>query len=614
MPEYPIAIQSYQSRSAPFSNQRCVNMYAENGVYGTKTQIILYNRPGLTTFSGLGSGPIRGIETMKQTPFVVSGEEVYTVDSTGAESLVGALAGTDNVSMANNGSQVAIVSNNNGFIASLARSGAITGAIDSSISATIDSVSDNGATQARFASASAHGAFVGQEVAHTTFADSNYNGTFTITAVPSTTTYDISAITFAGTGAGAMAGDSVSVQSSGQTLLDGESVTIADTTSYNGTFTIYNSLVNSFQINDTFVATETGTWATSASVVQITDDNFPSVSSVTFQSSFFVWSITNTGQFQLSPLNNGLGPYDALDRFTAEYNPDDLVAVFSDHDDLLLMGKDTIEPWYNSGDVDAPFVRNQGTVMEVGLLARDSVQKVDNSVIWLGNSGERGGVTVWRAAGYTPTRISTHALETEWERVSAANLALATAIPFRHEGHEFYVLTIPTSGTFVYDASTSLWYEWERRDKTTFDVVGFTDSFGLKIFGSATEGKLFTANVDVYTDDGELVIREGQAAVLASEDNNIMTHDFLRIDIETGVGLTTGQGSEPIISLQWADEDGISFNNLKERSLGKIGVRRKRVYWRRLGQARSRTYKFRTSDPVKTAILGAYTNVRPGRW
>jgi hypothetical protein len=45
-------------------------------------------------------------------------------------------------------------------------------------------------------------------------------------------------------------------------LAENDQVTIAGTTSYNGTFTATNVTTTSFEITDTFVATETGTWTT----------------------------------------------------------------------------------------------------------------------------------------------------------------------------------------------------------------------------------------------------------------------------------------------------------------------------------------------------------------
>jgi len=286
----------------------------------------------------------------------------------------------------------------------------------------------------------------------------------------------------------------------------------------------------------------------------------------------------------------------------------DLVQVYMHND--YTHGE--IEESYevNSGDADTPFVPRGGTVMEVGLAARDTVVKLDNSIFWLGNAGERGGLTVWRASGYTPTRVSTHALEKQWE--AAGDVSLSHGFSFRLEGHDFYVLTVTNAGTFVFDASTGFWCEWGVRDLSDFDATGFTDSFNKKIVGDSTNGKLHSLSVDTYTDEGDLVLRGGVSPPLATASNYRARHNFVRIDLETGVGLTSGQGSDPIIQIRWSDEDGRKFGNWHDMSMGKIGETKRRAFIRRLGIARSRIYEIRMSDPVQTAILGAYVDMTEG--
>ena len=836
MPQVPVVFQSYQSRSAPFSNQRLLNMYAEAGTQGTKTPVVLYNRPGLATFAHVGDGPVRGIESFNGIPHVVSGDGLYRLDADGSSERLGTVPGTECVNMANNGRQIVIVSDGNAYVLSPPRSGMIESVVDESQTIAITSVIDNGNGNTRFITDEPHGVLAGQTIEHVGFGGVNhtYNGTFKVTSVRSDVSYDITQLPYMGElnrtsllihGSSISAivlqitsdgttlwgfsesgeinaynletrerdeskdfsqtqlgltttnildiglwSDGITLYVSDETIVrayniatkardtskditlvshsrasgltsdgttlwvadsrgtiyaynletrerdeskdistpyssisiaiydghiyvsidilsdlaaynietksqdedltisriadldrhqlvgivavgdvlyvsqpetgnvngyrlspreatpevkysvisinsrlhgmnNGEEVIISGTDSYNGEFEIFGQNLNTFRINTPYVADETGSWNSSDTLVsQITDEGFPSVNGVTFQKGYFVWSISESNDFQLSPLYNGTGPYDQLDRFSAEYNPDDLVAVFSDHDDLILMGSETIEPWFNSGALDAPFSLNQGSVMEVGVLARDSVQRLDNSIFWLGNSGERGGVTVWRANGYTPVRVSTHALEAQWE--SYGDISDARAITFRHEGHAFYVLTIPDRGTFIYDASTGLWCEWERFGKNDWDVSGYANAYNRNLLGSASDGTVFSAGMETYSDDGDPIVREGICPVIATENNELAIHDFIRLDMEAGVG----DNIEPRVSLQWADEDGMVFNDLKYRDVGKVGERRERVFWRRLGQARSRTYKFRITDPVKTAIYGAYAMIRPLKW
>ena len=82
----------------------------------------------------------------------------------------------------------------------------------------------------------------------------------------------------------------------------------------------------------------------------------------------------------------------------------------------------------------------------------------------------------------------------------------------------------------------------------------------------------------------------------------------LQLDMETGVGINIGQGSDPQVMLRWSDDGGHTWSNEHWVSVGKIGEFYRRAIWRRLGMTlkiRDRVYEVSMTDPVKTAIMGA---------
>jgi len=86
------------------------------------------------------------------------------------------------------------------------------------------------------------------------------------------------------------------------------------------------------------------------------------------------------------------------------------------------------------------------------------------------------------------------------------------------------------------------------------------------------------------------------------------THHNLQLDIESGVGLNAGQGSDPQVMLRWSDDGGHTWSNEHWVSIGRIGEYYTRAIWRRLGMTlklRDRVYEISMTDPVKTAIMGA---------
>lgn len=65
------------------------------------------------------------------------------------------------------------------------------------------------------------------------------------------------------------------------------------------------------------------------------------------------------------------------------------------------------------------------------------------------------------------------------------------------------------------------------------------------------------------------------------------------------------QGGDPQLMLRWSDDNGETWSNQLSASMGKVGEYRKRVIFRRLGQARERIFEISISDPVKRVITGA---------
>lgn len=95
----------------------------------------------------------------------------------------------------------------------------------------------------------------------------------------------------------------------------------------------------------------------------------------------------------------------ALDFYTAESKPDELISVVIVGDQAWLCGSDTVEPWYVSGDsADDPFSRLQQRVFARGVIEGTTL-KVDDVVILVGDDG------VVYSVGGGVKRISTHGIE-----------------------------------------------------------------------------------------------------------------------------------------------------------------------------------------------------------
>lgn len=351
---------------------------------------------------------------------------------------------------------------------------------------------------------------------------------------------------------------------------------------------------------------------TAGTVIPITDLDFQGATNVYFVDGYFVFNKLDTGQFQITQLYGT--DIDGLDYATAEGAPDPIVSLIVDHREVWLLGTETVEVWINAGSPDFPFQRVQGAFLEVGCAAQYSVAKMDNSIFWLARD-ERGFGTVQRAVGYSSARISNHAVETAI--LSYSRVDDAVAYTYSQEGHNFYMLTFPTAGaTWCYDASTNLWHERAYRDPVTAQLTRHRSNCqmnfaGLTLVGDWEAGNIYALDLDTYTDNGATIARIRVCPHIAGS-NKFMFHQSLELLMQAGVGSSTGQGSDPQAMLSWSNDGGYSFGNELWASIGKIGERRARVKWRRLGKARDRVYKVVVTDPIPVAFIGCELTVIEG--
>ena len=348
----------------------------------------------------------------------------------------------------------------------------------------------------------------------------------------------------------------------------------------------------------------------------ITDPDFPGAVTVGYLDGYFVFNEPNSQRVWVTSLLDGTS-VDPLDFASAEGSPDGLVAINVDHREAWLFGSDSVEVWYDAGGADFPLVRIQGAFNEIGCAAPFSVAKLDNSLFWLGQDARGQGI-VYRANGYTGVRVSTHAVE--YAIAQYGDISDALAYTYQQEGHTFYVLTFPSaSATWVYDAATQAWHE--RAGLTNGEFTRHRSNCqcnfkGKIVVGDFENGNIYTLDLQTYADNGSAQKWLRSWRALPTGQNNLRrtAHHSLQLDCETGVGLATGQGSNPMAMLRWSDDGGHTWSNEHWSPMGAIGQYGKRVFWRRLGMTlklRDRVYEVSGTDPVKISIVGAELLISP---
>jgi hypothetical protein len=322
---------------------------------------------------------------------------------------------------------------------------------------------------------------------------------------------------------------------------------------------------------------------------------------------YFIGSEPATNNFYWSDLFSTT--FDGVNTESAIGQQDHIVRLIVDHREVWLFGASTIEVWYLSGTNlgDPSFTRISGAYIEMGCAAPSSVAKLANTIFWVG-SDDRGQGSVWSAKGYTPERISTHAIEYvigQWDDLSDAE-----AFTYTQEGHGFYVLSSPSANeTWVFDVSTNEWHQRAYLEDTgalsRVRPRAHMHFSGKNVVGDWENGNLYEYDLNTYSDAGDPIPRI--RSCVANQDPGMRRQRgrSFRLDMDTGVGLTTGQGSNPQAMLRWSRDGGKTWSNSIWRSMGAIGNYGWRTMWHRVGGGEREVYEVTITDAVPVAITGA---------
>jgi hypothetical protein len=340
----------------------------------------------------------------------------------------------------------------------------------------------------------------------------------------------------------------------------------------------------------------------------IGDADFPNgARQVAYLDTYFLCGQPGTQNYFYSDFNNGL-VWNALDFGTAESDPDLIVGTATLGRTLYMFGVLTTEGFIDSGDADFPFTRS--VLIDVGLTAVESLVKADNALFFLGQTKDGKGI-IYRLAGGSAVRVSTHAIEYQISQMSKIDDAIATVI--QDGGHTFVQFTFPTADeSYTYDIATGAWFQCGYLD----DGIIYRDRInchmyfeGKHLVGDFENGKIYEASQGIYDHDGAEMIRLRSFTMPDSMRKNVLYGRF-ELDCEFGVGLVSGQGSDPLVMIRWSDDNGNTWSALRTATLGKIGEYWKRAYLLRCGKGRSgRIFEISCSDPVRFCLSGAYADV-----
>jgi hypothetical protein len=330
-------------------------------------------------------------------------------------------------------------------------------------------------------------------------------------------------------------------------------------------------------------------------VAEISDGDFPGALWAEYLDGYAIVGPGN-GTVYVNQTPGDFSAWNALDFASAEGAPDDVIGAIVDHRQVFLGGLETIEVWENTGNADFPLERSPGGFIELGLGSTFGFAKNSNTVFFYASDG-----TIRMLSGYDPQRISTHAVEQAIEKYSDKRCYTLT---WMESGHAMIGFTWP-DGTCVYDLSTQMWHERHSYGLNRWRPIFALRAFGSWLVGDYASNKVGMLDPVTFAEWGD-VLRWSATCPSINRENQVLRHQRLELVFETGVGLITGQGSDPQVMLRFSDDGGRTWSNEHWRSMGIMGDYRTRVAWNRLGAARDRVYEVSISDPVRRTLVESH--------
>lgn len=361
-----------------------------------------------------------------------------------------------------------------------------------------------------------------------------------------------------------------------------------------------------------------GTYKTSTTTVvasttitqQVTSSGFYPTKTIKVFGGYAIGVRLDTQQFIYSDLFD-VFTWLPLDFSSAELIPDNLLTVAEETVGLFMLGTKSLEVFTQTSDPVNVFQRRAGYSTSFGCAAIYSVLTVKSGVMWIGRDADGSGV-VYRSSAGVPAIVSNTAVA-DAIRNAGDSIANAVAYSYEQSGRTFYCLNIPNvDTTFVYDISEQQWHErrtytpgyakWGRHKADNHMFI-----FNQNIVGSYDSGDLFVLDND-YRFDDDLVIRRVRVMtpIYDEDSNKYGTYNSFGLDCIVGTAYANPPYDDPQIGLETSDDNGITYGNIRLKSLGKRGKREQQIIWNRCGYSRSRVFRITTSAPVDFAIHRAW--------
>lgn len=323
-----------------------------------------------------------------------------------------------------------------------------------------------------------------------------------------------------------------------------------------------------------------------------------------------------TGKVNVSALND-FTTWPAGVFFQRSLFADPYQAMWVDANNLVwLVGTDSFEVRYNDNTgADQPFAPLSGLVGRYGIVAPFAFGLSGIGNFWLAKNPEGIGEFIV-TNGSAPSSIGTYAFATAVAAMLRAGNKIddAEVLVYQQELHPFANIAFPSApSTWTVDAKEQSWAE---RGKWN-PMLGRYDlwaprvhcvAFGKHLVADRTTGVIYEMDTTIATETDGTGIRRLRRAPLPYNEHKRTPIDSLELLMDVGLGVASGQGSNPQALLRVSNDAGRTWGNSRQATVGKIGEYGKRCMWNRLGNLTAGVVELTYSEPTPFRVVDAFVN------
>jgi hypothetical protein len=356
----------------------------------------------------------------------------------------------------------------------------------------------------------------------------------------------------------------------------------------------------------------------SALMQKITDSDLHSPTTLAYLNAQFILDANrdepSNGEFSTTQLLTTLSSVDfvnGLDFSNASAHPDDIIKVVDYNELIYFFGSRSIEPFENTGFGSPPFRRIAGGVRPYGLAGRNALDSSEEFIYFLDQRG-----IPRRMFGLTIENIGNSALGKAWRKYARIDNCVVLTYSINHQNFAQFNFPTPNQ-SWLYHENSNSWIKLAystngRRHRAN----SYASVYGKNLVQDYENGNIYEFDPEQFRDDGEVIQRRRSTATihggLYDFPGRELFFDRVEFIIETGVGVTAGQGRDPQVMIRFSDDGGRTWSHEMWHPLGVGGAYQTIVELYCQGSSHNRIYELVYSEPTRFTLIEANADISIG--